>query len=156
MAALPPSTFLTVGSPYDAAVQLFYKLPGKYHVIRPTHHASVVTGTHLAYPNLTGPSRGISEIVFRGSTNPAYEAELIQTTIINLRDRYHQTATKIEKRAFRIVDGKWSMWAVQTVHGYDHVAQKVTDLTMSEVAAPKQSGPRAGDVVQGATFQGGP
>ncbi|CAD6577224.1 MAG: hypothetical protein ASARMPREDX12_008272 [Alectoria sarmentosa] len=95
----------TVGSTYDAAVQLIYKLPGKYRLIRQTHHTHIVQGTPLAYRDLVCPSHGTSEIILRGSSDRDYEMELVQTTIINLRTWAGLFATKIEKRAFRIRHG---------------------------------------------------
>lgn len=160
MAALPSSFFLTVavGSTYHAAVQLFYKLPGKYRLVRRTHHTHIVEGTHLSYRDLIYPSHGTSEITLRPSTDPdrEYEMELMQTTIMNLRTRYGQTATKIEKRAFRIRNGLWSMWAVHTDEGFDVVGWKVADLTLVEVASPKRVGATAAEVVQKAALRGGP
>lgn len=156
MTDLPFSLWLTVGSPYDAAVQLIYKLPAKYRLVRHTHHTDIVEGSNLPYRDLVCPSRGTSEVKFRASTHDDYEAELIQTTLINLRTWNGQTATKIEKRAFRIRNGGWSLWAVQAVDGVDVVRWKLADLTLCEVASPAQVGPTGQDVVQKAALKGGP
>ena len=156
MAALPAGTFLTAGSSYDTAVQLFYKLPGKYRLIRHSHHTHVTEGTNIHYRNLLGPSHGTSEIFLRASTDSQYGVELMQTTIINLRTYYGQTATRVEKRAFRIKMGQWSMWAVRPDEGRDRISWKQADLTLDEVEAPKQGGPTEADAMQKAVLRGGP
>ena len=157
-ALLPPHTFLTLNSPGDAAVQLIYKLPGKYRLVRKTHHAHIVDGTGLAYRSLIVPSRGTSEVILRGSTDRQYEIELLQTITINLRTWDHRHATKVEKRAFRIANGQWSLWDVHTdVGGFDVVGPtKVADLMLGEILAPERVGPLADDVVQKAGLNGGP
>ena len=148
--------FSTVGSTYDAAVQLIYKLLGKYHLIRQTHHTHIVQGTPLAYRDLVCPSHGTSDIILRGSTDRDYEMELLQTTTINLRTWVGLFASKIEKRAFRIRHGQWSMWAVQEVEGLDVVSIKLADVMLCEVASPMQMRVIEADVVQKAALRGGP
>ena len=157
-ALLPPSVFLTLGSPHDAAVQLIYKLPGKYRLVRRTHHTHIVDGTGLAFNNLVIPSLGTSEVTLRGSTDRQYEIELLQTTTITLRTWDNRRATKVEKRAFRIANGQWSLWDVRTdVGGFDVVGPgKVADLTLGEIPAPERVRPSEGDVVQKAGLNGGP
>ncbi|KAM0802168.1 hypothetical protein BDR22DRAFT_845230 [Usnea florida] len=154
----PPSTFLTLNSPYDAAVQLFYKLPGRYRLVRKTHHTHIVEGTGLAFENLIVPSLGTSKVTLRGSTDRQYEMEILQTTTIHLRTSDNRHATKVEKRAFRIANGQWSLWDAYTnVGGFDVVRpSKVADLMLGEIPAPERLGPSEGDVVQKAGLEGGP
>ena len=157
-ALLPPHIFLTLNSPSDAAVQLIYKMPGRYRLVRKTHHTDIVDGTGLAFRNLIVPSLGTSEVILRGSTDPQYEIELVQTTTINLRTQDNRHATKVEKRAFRIANGQWSLWDVRTdVGGFDVVGpSKVADLVLGEIRAPERVGPLEDDVVQRAGLNGGP
>ena len=156
-ALLPSNIFLTLNSPHDAAVQLFYKLPGRYRLVRKTHHAHIVDGTGLAFGSLIVPSLGTSEVTLRGSTDCQYEIELLQTTTINLRTWDHRHATKVEKRAFRIANGRWSLWDVHTdVGGYDVGGPKVADLMLGDIPAPERVGLLEGEVVQKAGLNGGP
>ncbi|KAF6235515.1 hypothetical protein HO173_006198 [Letharia columbiana] len=90
------------------------KSAGKYRLVRRTHHTHLVGDTDLTYRNLVCPSHGTSEVTFRASTDGQYEVELMQTTSVDLRTWDGQTAIKTEKRAFRIGNGEWSMWAAQT------------------------------------------
>lgn len=48
------------------------------------------------------------------------------------------------------------MWDVHTDKGFDVVGRKAADLTLVEVASPKQVGATAADVVQKAALRGGP
>ncbi len=155
MPALPAGTFLTVGSPYDSAVQLIYKLPGKYRLIRHTHHPQIVRGTNLLYGDLIKPSHGTSEIVFCASTDSQYEVELMQTTTITLRTFYGQTANVVERRAFRIKNGRWSLWGAYSEEGVDRVLWKLADLELCEVEMPKRGGPTEADAAQKAVLKGG-
>ena len=153
MATLPAHLFLTVGSQHDAAVQLLYKLPGSYRLIRRTHYTNVVNGTNLLYRDLICPSHGISQLILRAPKDRQYEMELVQTTTIYLRSWGGRSATIIEKRAFRISNGRWSMWNVDNVQGEDIVGSKVADLMLREMAAPKDV---AGNGLQEARLHGGP
>ena len=157
-ALLRSTMFLTLNSPNDAAVQLIYKLPGRYRLVRKTHHTHIVDGTGLAFGNLVVPSLGTSEVTLRGSTDRQYEIELLQKTTINLRTWDNRHATKVEKRAFRIANGQWSLWDVHTdVGGFDVVGPtKVADLMLGEIPMPERVGLSDGDVVQKAGFNGGP
>ena len=137
-ASLPPDLFLPIGSPYDAAVQLLYKLPGQYRLVRQTHHSYIVNGTNLAYGDLICPSHGTSSVTLRAPSDRYYQMELLQMTTVNLRTSTGQSATKVEKRAFRIKNGLWSLWSVD---GCDAVSSKMADLTMGEVEWTQRVGP---------------
>ncbi len=152
---LSAGTFLTVGSPYDSAVQLIYKLPGKYRLIRDTHHTQIVRGINLLYGDLIKPSHGTSEIVFRASTDSQYEIELMQTTTITLRIHYGQTIKIVERYAFRIKNGRWSLWGAYSDEGVNRVLWKLADLELCEVETPKRGGPTEADAVQKAVLKGG-
>lgn len=155
MTALSDCTFLR-GSYRDAAVQLFYKMPGRYQLVRRAHHSNIIEGTNLIHANLICPSFGTSEIILRGAMDGEYEVELIQTTVINLRSSNGHSATKTEKRAFRIENRRWSIWTVDDHSGSDIVGRKVAEITFEGFTLPTNVGVTAADVVQNATLAGGP
>ena len=151
-ASLSPQLFLTVGSPNDAAVQLFYKLPGQYRLVRHSQYSYMVNGTNLPYRDFICPSHGTSSVTIRAPSDSDYEMELLQTTTINLRTRSGQSATQVEKRAFRIKNGQWSLWSVDE---FDNVS-KLANLMMGEVREQERVGPSETDFVQKVALYGGP
>lgn len=151
--AAPAAARILTGPVYDVPVQLAYKLPGKYHLVRRDHHPHIVEGTNQNYEDLLCPSHGTSEITLRLATGGV---ELLQTTVINLRFRNGQTATKTERRAFRIRAGLWTMWMLQDHGGSDILVRKLADLKFTNLTLPFQIGVTVGNLSQIATLMGGP
>ena len=153
-APLPPHLFLRIDSPHDAAVRLFQKLPRDYRVVRRFHHPHIVSGTRLSFPDLISPSYGSCSFLSRSATDPDYEMEMVQTTVINLRTHTGQSAPLFEERAFRIKNGMWSLWKID---GHDKaVGHKVVDFVLDEVKLPERNGPSEHDMVQKLLLRGGP
>lgn len=151
---LPPHLFLRIDSPHDSAVRLFQKLPRDYHVVRRAHHHHVVSGTKLSFPDLISPSFGSCSFLSRSATDPDYEMEMVQTTVINLRTHTGQSAPLFEERAFRIKNGSWSLWKID---GHDKaVGHKVVDLVLDEIKLPERNGPSEHEMVQKLMLRGGP
>lgn len=90
--------------------------------------------------------------------------ELLQTTIVNLRTWTGLSATVVEKRVFRIKNGRWTLWSAGEGGFGDAVGEKLADLTMGEVRAPERVGGSSGssewgwgtEVVQRVGLNGGP
>ena len=151
---LPPHLFLRIDSPHDSAVRLFQKLPRDYHVVRRAHHHHVVSGTKLSFPDLISPSFGSCSFLSRSATDPDYEMEMVQTTVLNLRTHTGQSAPLFEERAFRIKNGSWSLWKID---GQDKaVGHKVVDLVLDEIKLPERNGPSEHEMVQKLMLRGGP
>lgn len=84
--------------------------------------------------------------------------EILQTTTVTLRTWTGQSAIKIEKRAFRIKNGRWSLWTVEGEDGIgdgddDVVGRKLADLVLGEVRSPVGVGE---EEVQKVVLEGGP
>ena len=153
-APLPPHLFLRIDSPHDSAVRLFQKLPRDYRVVRRFPHPHIVSGTRLSFPDLISPSYGSCSFLSRSATDPDYEMEMVQTTVINLRTHTGQSAPLFEERAFRIKNGMWSLWKIE---GHDKaVGHKVVDLVLDEIKLPQRNGPSEHDMVQKLLLTGGP
>lgn len=93
----------------------------------------LINGQNFTQADIKCPTRGQSEIVSRASANPAYQIELLQTSIFYLVTKTGKVAVKTEARVFRFQNGEWSLWDTD---GYDIVTEKITDLTLEREISP--------------------
>jgi len=130
-----PQKYINTQNP--ASLQLLYALIGRYHIIRRSKHAAIIDNRIYPPHLLKSPTVGYCEIALRPSTDPYYEVELIQSTTMNHKTHSDRSFMGIEKRAFRIREGEWSVWAMEEwAPGCHRVGGKLADLVLWDVPRP--------------------
>ena len=132
----PPTrdrTYLTVGNPDLASEDLFYALRGTYQIIR---KPLAPNGTNHPHKN----TQGLSAIWLRLANDSIYALELIQKMTFIHHPDPGKLATTSSKRAFRLENGRWSVWDSRDGAATEPptvITRKTADLNLCEVPMPK-------------------
>lgn len=151
---LPCPNMASVGfvstDPTTAKRQLWDRLPGKYQLERWAHHDERIDGETFHDRHMHNPSHGVSELTSRAPTDATYEAEILQTSTIELKTKSGKEATRTEQRVFRLrQNGDWSVW---NTDGDGVVTEKFTALTLK--GEIEEDEPRNGERYQNAVLKG--